>query len=59
MERYKQRDMLEQVLREMTGSFPSLSRVFVEERDLFMAKQLREICKRLNEDDEGALITLN
>ncbi|XP_048244639.1 traB domain-containing protein-like [Haliotis rufescens] len=41
VEKCKQRDLLEQMLREMTGEFPALSRVFVEERDLYLAHSLK------------------
>merc|ERR1740131_270926 len=41
VERCKNRDMLENMLAEMAGEFPALSRVFVEERDLFLAHSLQ------------------
>lgn len=40
VERYKQKDMIAEMLAEMTGDFPELSRVFVEERDQYMAQML-------------------
>nr|CAG4641085.1 EOG090X0AQH [Eulimnadia texana] len=41
VERCKQRDLLEELLKEMTGEFPALSRVFVQERDLCLAHSLQ------------------
>lgn len=41
VEKCKQRDLLEQLLKEMTGEFPALSRVFVDERDVFLAHSLK------------------
>ncbi|KAJ8046873.1 TraB domain-containing protein [Holothuria leucospilota] len=41
VERYKQKDLLEEMLGEMTGEFPGLSDVFVTERDLFLAQSLK------------------
>jgi hypothetical protein len=40
VERCKQKDLLEEMLREMTGEFPALSRVFVAERDIYLANSL-------------------
>lgn len=41
IEKCKEKDMLEQLMTEMAGTFPSLSRVFVEERDIFLAHSLK------------------
>lgn len=41
VEKCKQRDLLENMLAEMAGEFPALSRVFVSERDLFLAHSLQ------------------
>ncbi|ESO02300.1 hypothetical protein HELRODRAFT_66410, partial [Helobdella robusta] len=41
VEKCKQKDMLEEVLQEMTGEFPALSRVFVQERDIYLAHSLK------------------
>lgn len=41
VEKCKQKDLLEELLREMTGEFPMLSRVFVDERDVFLTNSLR------------------
>ena len=41
MERCKKKDLLEEMLEEMTGEFPALSRVFVQERDLCLAHSLQ------------------
>ncbi|CAG2175601.1 unnamed protein product [Oppiella nova] len=40
IEKCKQKDLLEEMLTEMTGEFPTLSRVFVEERDTYLAYSL-------------------
>lgn len=41
VERCKQHDLLEEMMREMAGEFPALSRVFVKERDLYLVHSLR------------------
>merc|ERR1719402_1947412 len=41
VEKCKERDLLENMLAEMAGEFPALSRVFVTERDLFLAHSLQ------------------
>lgn len=41
VERCKNKDLLEEMLAEMTGEFPALSKVFVKERDIFLAYSLR------------------
>ncbi|KAK3101705.1 hypothetical protein FSP39_005707, partial [Pinctada imbricata] len=41
VEKCKQKDLLEQMLEEMTGEFPALSRVFVNERDIYLASSLK------------------
>ena len=41
MERCKKKDLLEEMLEEMTGEFPALSRVFVQERDLCLAHSMQ------------------
>nr|CAG4652050.1 EOG090X0AQH [Triops cancriformis] len=41
VEKCKQRDMLEEMLAEMTGEFPALSQVFVKERDVYLAHSLQ------------------
>lgn len=40
VEKCKQRDLLEEMLAEMTGEFPALSKVFVYERDTYLAYSL-------------------
>ena len=45
MEKCKERDLLENMLAEMAGEFPALSRVFVTERDLFLAHSLQMVIK--------------
>lgn len=41
VERCKQKDLLEEMLAEMTGEFPDLSRVFVKERDIYLTYSLQ------------------
>jgi len=41
VEKCKDRDLLENMLAEMAGEFPALSKVFVAERDLFLAHSLQ------------------
>lgn len=41
VERCKKQDLLEEMLAEMTGEFPALSKVFVQERDVYLAYSLR------------------
>ncbi|XP_076339247.1 traB domain-containing protein-like [Tachypleus tridentatus] len=41
VERCKQKDLLEEMLAEMSGEFPALSTVFVKERDTYLAYSLR------------------
>jgi len=41
VEKCKERDLLENLLKEMAGEFPALSRVFVDERDLYLAHSLQ------------------
>lgn len=41
VERCKNRDLLEEMLAEMTGKFPVFSRVFVKERDIYLTHSLQ------------------
>ena len=41
VEKCKQRDLLESMLREITGEYPELSKVLVEERDMYLAYSLQ------------------
>ncbi|CAD5228547.1 unnamed protein product [Bursaphelenchus xylophilus] len=43
VERCKDKDLLESLLKEMAGEFPQLSKIFVEERDKYMAYVLQTI----------------
>ncbi|XP_057306545.1 traB domain-containing protein-like [Hydractinia symbiolongicarpus] len=58
VEKYKQKDMIAEMLAEMTGDFPELSRVFVEERDQYMAQMLVH-CANMVKNDLPAYIYLN
>uniref|UniRef100_A0A183EVG9 TraB domain containing n=1 Tax=Gongylonema pulchrum TaxID=637853 RepID=A0A183EVG9_9BILA len=46
VERCKQSDMLEGLLKEMAGEFPLLSKIFVEERDLYMTNALHTLLRK-------------
>ncbi|XP_075589520.1 traB domain-containing protein [Dermatophagoides farinae] len=45
LERYKQKDVLEQLVDEFSAEFPGLSRVMVDERDMFLVDSLRNAAK--------------
>lgn len=47
VEKCKQKDLLEEMLKEMTGEFPGLSEVFVKERDTFLAHSLHHAAQPL------------
>jgi len=47
VEKCKQKDLLEEMLREMTGEFPAMSYVFLNERDMYLAHSLRLASKRI------------
>lgn len=47
VEKCKQKDLLEEMLKEMTGEFPGLSEVFVKERDTFLAHSLKHAAQPL------------
>ncbi|XP_046424212.1 traB domain-containing protein isoform X2 [Neodiprion fabricii] len=44
VERCKRRDLLEEMLAEITGEFPILGEVFVKERDLYLTHSLQLAC---------------
>ena len=46
------------MLKEMTGEFPALSRVFVEERDIYLAHSLKNLSKPvpLNDNPESKFV---
>ena len=45
VEKCKQKDMLEQMIEEMTGEFPALGEAFVRERDIYLAHSLRRVAQ--------------
>ncbi|KAJ1358682.1 hypothetical protein KIN20_017168 [Parelaphostrongylus tenuis] len=45
VEKCKQRDLLEQLLAEMAGDFPKLSKIFVDERDAYMTHALHSLLR--------------
>merc|ERR1712098_559484 len=53
VEKCKDRDLLENMLAEMAGEFPGLSRVFVQERDLFLAHSLQVAADSVVMQGEG------
>lgn len=44
VEKCKDKDMIEELLAEMTGQFPAISEVFVTERDKFLSNSLYVAC---------------
>lgn len=58
LERAKQRDILERMLAELSDDFPSVSRVFIDERDQFMSGSLWHSCvchpDRIGPEPEGS-----
>lgn len=50
VERYKQKDMIAEMLAEMTGDYPELSKVFVDERDKYMAQMLTRYVDAVRND---------
>ncbi|MCP9265618.1 Elongation of very long chain fatty acids protein [Dirofilaria immitis] len=47
-------DMLEELLKQMAGEFPLLSKIFVEERDLYMTNALHTLLKKSTFDKRVA-----
>lgn len=45
--------MLAEILKEMTGDYPTLTKVFVTERDLYMAHMLRNVARPVPVVDEN------
>eukprot|EP00112_Aurelia_sp_Birch-Aquarium-sp1_P012163 Seg2556.1 transcript_id=Seg2556.1/GoldUCD/mRNA.D3Y31 product="TraB domain-containing protein" protein_id=Seg2556.1/GoldUCD/D3Y31 len=56
IEKFKQKDMLAEILKEMTGDYPKLTNVFVSERDSYMAHTLHKSAKHLPVIDENGEI---
>lgn len=56
IEKCKQKDMLEQLLAEMAGTFPSITTVFVDERDIFLAHTLKRSSNMRPEAGKGIAI---
>lgn len=46
--------MLEELLKEMAGEFPLLSKIFVEERDLYMTNTLHTLLRKSTYDKRVA-----
>ena len=45
--------MLAEILKEMTGDYPALTKVFVTERDMYMANVLQNAAKPIPVVDEN------
>lgn len=45
VEKYKQKDLLEQTMSEMIGEFPALHRTIVAERDIYLTHTLRQAAR--------------
>ncbi|VDK76674.1 unnamed protein product [Litomosoides sigmodontis] len=54
VEKCKKSDMLEELLKQMAGEFPLLSKIFVEERDLYMTNALHTLLKKSTFDKRVA-----
>lgn len=52
MEKFKGKDLLEQLLAEMTTEFPGLSQVVIEERDTFLAHSLKMAAEPIHAPNE-------
>ena len=57
IEKCKDKDMIEQMLGEMKGEFPNLTRVFVDERDIFLAHSLKR-STQIQLGPEGKILCL-
>lgn len=55
VERCKQKDLLAEILAEMTGDFPEIYEIIVKERDAYLARSLRlaAIPREVTEPDGG------
>ena len=58
VERCKQKDLLAEILAEMTGDFPEIYEIIVKERDAYLARSLRlaAIPREVTEPDGGTNI---
>ena len=58
VERCKQKDLLAEILAEMTGDFPEIYEIIVKERDAYLARSLRlaAIPREVTEPDGGMTI---
>ncbi|XP_052259857.1 traB domain-containing protein-like [Dreissena polymorpha] len=54
VEKCKQKDLLEEMLKEMTGEYPGLTRYFVLERDTFLAHSLKHAAQPIPAPDKPA-----
>ncbi|XP_071492091.1 traB domain-containing protein-like [Diadema antillarum] len=53
VEKFKQKDLLEEMLGEMTGDFPALSQVFVFERDMYLSQSLKACSQTQPPSNDG------
>ena len=56
VEKFKQKDLLEEMLGEMTGDFPALSKVFVSERDTYLSQSLKACSMTQPQGDDGKVL---
>jgi len=54
VERCKNKDLLEELLREMAGEFPQLSKIFVDERDQYITHILHSLLQRTSAEKWNA-----
>lgn len=53
IEAMKKDDLLEQLLKSLTSEYPDLTRTLLEERDLYLARSIWEVCGLSPEEEEG------
>lgn len=56
VEKAKEGDVLDKMLKEMSEQFPTLAKTLIEERDLFIAGTLRSLLARLTYDKRLTMI---
>ncbi|KAK0398938.1 hypothetical protein QR680_002820 [Steinernema hermaphroditum] len=59
VENCKKKDLLEELLKEMSGEFPQLSKIFVDERDKYMVSTLHSLIKQNTQTKRAAWRSLN
>lgn len=51
VERYKSRDFLEETLAKIAGEFPTMSEIFLKERDVYLTYSLQQSCLMMQQAD--------